>query len=463
MRFDLIQIASITGGTLIPDRAAAIVTGVSTDSRSLRPGDLFVPLRGPRFDGHDYLVQAVRGGASACLSEEVVAGLPVPVVRVADTLRALGDLAAAVRQDFDGPVVAVTGSSGKTSTKEMLAGILGLRGPGLKTEGNFNNLIGLPHTLLRLEADHGWAVLELGMSARGEIARLAEISRPDVGIVTNVGPAHLETLLTLDGVARAKGELFAALPVGGTAVINGDDPRVLQLPVANGVRRLIFGCGSEAQVRAEGLTADGDGMRFDLLLDEKVWPVRLSVPGRYNVCNALAAAAAAHGLKVDGAQIVQGLENFRSCSGRMKVTELASGATLLEDYYNANPLAVEAALTVLDDLPGSGRRIAVLGDMLELGEAAAGLHRQTGLKASKCTDLLILLGQRAEDTAAGARQGGLPPQSVWVVKNHQEAVSLLQDLLRPGDRVLVKGSRGMTMEKICDGLRAKDGRPSAGH
>jgi UDP-N-acetylmuramoyl-tripeptide--D-alanyl-D-alanine ligase len=463
MRLDLNQIAAITGGTLMPERAAGTVTGVSTDSRSLREGDLFVPLRGPRFDGHDYLVQAVRGGAGACLSEEVVAGLPVPVIRVADTLRALGDLAAAIRQDFDGPVVAVTGSSGKTSTKEMLAGILSLRGPGLKTEGNFNNLIGLPHTLFRLEAGHGWAVLELGMSARGEIARLAEISRPDIGIITNIGPAHLETLHNLEGVARAKGELFAALPVGGTAIINGDDPRVLQLPVANGARRLVYGCGPEAEVRAGEIAIDGQGIRFNLYLAGECRAVRLSVPGRYNVHNALAAAAAAYALRMDIAQIAAGLGNFRSCAGRGNVMELSSGATLLEDFYNANPMAVKAALSALDDMPGSGRRIAVLGDMLELGEAAAELHYRTGMAAAKCADLLILLGERAEDTAAGAREGGLPPQSVWVVKSHDEAVQLLGDLMRPGDRVLVKGSRGMTMEKICEALRSGDGRPSAGN
>lgn len=463
MRLDLNQIAAITGGTLMPERASGVITGVCTDSRSLRSGELFVPLRGPHFDGHDFMVQAVRCGASACLSEEVIAGLPVPVIRVVDTLKALGDLAAAVRQDFDGPVVAVTGSSGKTTTKEMLAGILALRGPGLKTEGNFNNLIGLPHTLFRLQADHGWAVLELGMSARGEIARLADISCPDLGIVTNVGPAHLETLHNLEGVARAKGELFAALPAGGTAVINGDDPRVLQLPVANGVRRLIFGCSPEAEVRAEDVAVDGQGVRFRLVLDTGSWPVRLSVPGRYNVHNALAAAAAAYVLKMSGEQIAEGLERFRSCAGRMEVAELSSGATLLEDFYNANPLAVQAALKALDELPGSGRRIAVLGDMLELGESAADLHRQTGLHASKCADLLILLGDRAEDTASGARQGGMAPQSVWVVKSHDEAVQLLGDLLRPGDRVLVKGSRGMAMEKICKALRASDGRPTAGH
>jgi UDP-N-acetylmuramoyl-tripeptide--D-alanyl-D-alanine ligase len=237
----------------------------------------------------------------------------------------------------------------------------------------------------------------------------------------------------------------------------------LQLPVANGVRRLIYGCGSDAEVRAEDVTVDGQNVRFRLVLPEGSWSVRLSVPGRYNVHNALAAAAAAHALNISGAQIVEGRERFRSCAGRMEVAELASGATLLEDFYNANPLAVKAALKALDELSGSGRRIAVLGDMLELGEASAELHRQTGLQASKCADLLILLGERAEDTAAGARQGGMTPQSVWVVKSHDEAVQLLKHLLRPGDRVLVKGSRGMAMEKICKALRDSDGHPTAGH
>jgi UDP-N-acetylmuramoyl-tripeptide--D-alanyl-D-alanine ligase len=463
MKLDVSQIAAITGGTLLPERAAAHISGESTDSRTVRSGDLFVALRGPHFDGHDFIARAVDGGAAACLSEEVIAGLPVPVVRVADTLQAFGDLAAALRGDFSGPLVAVTGSSGKTSTKEMLAAILALTGPGLKTEGNFNNLIGLPHTLFRLAPEHRWAVLEMGMSARGEIARLARIARPGIGIVTNIGPAHLQQLGSLDGVARAKGELFAALPAGGTAIINGDDERVARLPVANGVRRVMFGVNEAAEVRAEAVAADGRGIGFCLVLPDGRWPVRLRVPGSYNVANALAAAAAAYVLGVDGERIARGLADFRSCGGRMGVKELASGALLLEDFYNANPLAVQAALTALNELPGGGRRIAVLGDMLELGETAAELHRQTGLAAARRVDMLILLGAMAEATAAGARRGGMAPQSVWVVTSHAEAVRLLEDLLHPGDKVLVKGSRGMTMEKICQALCDGGECPLAGY
>ena len=222
MELPVQKIARMVAGILTPPHSQVMVTGVSTDSRTIRPGELFVPLVGPHYNGHDYLGQAVQNGAAACLSEEVVAGLPVPIIRVEDTLKALGDLAAAVRSHYRGPLVAITGTAGKTTTKEMLATILSQTGPGLKTEGNFNNLIGLPLTLFRLEATHRWVVLEMGMSARGEIARLAQIASPTIGLITNVGPAHLETLHGLEGVARAKGEMFESLQPQTTAVINAD-------------------------------------------------------------------------------------------------------------------------------------------------------------------------------------------------------------------------------------------------
>jgi UDP-N-acetylmuramoyl-tripeptide--D-alanyl-D-alanine ligase len=463
MNLDLQKIAQVTCGRLAPANARAAVTGISTDSRSVRPGELFVPLRGEKFDGHDFLAQAVRRGAAACLSEEVIAGFPVPVIQVADTLRALGDLAAACRRDFGGPVVAVTGSSGKTTTKEMLASILAETAPGLKTEGNFNNLVGLPLTLFRLEPEHRWAVLEMGMSARGEIARLAEIAVPDVGVITNIGPAHLETLHGLDGVARAKGELFAALKAGGTAVINADDARVAQLPVANGVRRLLYGFAPEAEIRAEEVAVTGATVSFRLLLASGAWPVRLAVAGRHNVCNALAAAAAAVALAVSPEAIVRGLQAFRGGHGRMEVVDLGHGTVLIEDTYNANPLSVRAALMALDEMGGSGRRIAVLGDMLELGAEAVNLHRQVGAAAAQHCDLLLLLGAMAAETAAGARQQGLPADRIKIVASHAEAVERLRALLQPGDRLLVKGSRGMQMEKVAAALRGSDNSLAAGN
>jgi UDP-N-acetylmuramoyl-tripeptide--D-alanyl-D-alanine ligase len=463
MNLDLQKIAQVTAGRLSPAGARVTVTGISTDSRSVCPGELFVPLRGEKFDGHDFLTQAVRRGAAACLSEDVIAGFPVPVIQVANTLQALGDLAAAFRRDFSGPVVAVTGSSGKTTTKEMLASILSGTAPGLKTEGNFNNLVGLPLTLFRLAPEHRWAVLEMGMSARGEIARLAEIALPDVGIITNVGPAHLETLHGLDGVARAKGELFAALKAGGTAVINADDERVAQLPVANGVRRLYYGFSASAEIRAEEVAVAGAAVAFRLVLPDGTWPVTLAVAGRHNVYNALAAAAAATALMVPAAAIVRGLQTFRGGRGRMELVDLGNGTVLIEDTYNANPLSVRAALTALDEMGGSGRRIAVLGDMLELGAEAAELHRQVGAEAAQRCDFLILLGGMAGETAAGARQQGMPADRVQIVSSHVEAADRLRSLLRPGDRLLVKGSRGMRMEKVGAALRDSDHSLAAGN
>lgn len=463
MKLDLQSIVQITGGSLTPGKARGSVSGISTDSRTTQPGDLFVPLRGPNFDGHDFLMRAARNGAAACLSEEVIAGFPVPVIRVQDTLHALGDLAAARRQAFSGPVVAVTGSSGKTTCKEMLGAILGLTGEGLITPGNFNNLVGLPHTLFQLREEHRWAVLEMGMSARGEIARLAEIAAPQIGLITNIAAAHLETLHGLDGVARAKGELFAALPAGGTAIINADDERVLALPVANGVQRLLFGCSESATVRAENIELWDGGVQFQLCLPDGRYRVRLRAWGRFNVHNALAAAAVAHALQIDAALIVHGLESFRPCAGRMEVISLSDDVLLLEDCYNANPMAVKAALATLAELPGKGRNIAVLGDMLELGEAGPRLHREVGQAAAGCVDELLLLGELAVETAAAARHAGLPERRVTIVADHEELIARLLQMVQAGDRVLIKGSRGMAMEKICAGLKAGHPQQAVGH
>jgi len=462
MTFDFAEIVEITGGRMTPAGAKGSVTGISTDSRTIRPGELFVPLRGPNFDGHDFLARALRNGAAACLSEEVIAGFPVPVIRVGNTLEALGNLGQAARRRFSGPLVAITGSSGKTTTKEMLAGILGLTGPGLKTQGNYNNLIGLPLTLFQLLPEHRWAVLEMGMSARGEIARLAEIGRPNVGIITNVGEAHLETLHGLDGVARAKGELFAALGPGCTAVINADDERVAAIPVANGVTRLLYGLSDRAAVRAERLSGKGAQVRFELVCSAGRQPVTLQVAGKFNVSNALAAAAAALALDVPLPAIVQGLEGFRPVSGRMETVPLPGGVTLVEDTYNANPLSMTAALRTLVEMNGGSRCIAVLGDMLELGETAGELHRQVGETAAGCADLLLVLGEHAEAVAAGARAGGLAADRVRVLESHEQAIELLRQLLQPGDRVLVKGSRGMRMERISNALRGESKRTANG-
>ena len=450
--FDLERVARITAGEYSGKKQNCALTGISTDSRNMVPGALFVPLRGERFDGHDYLGQAVKNGAAACLSEEVIQGLSVPVVRVGNTLRALGDLAAAYRLQLKGPLVAVTGSAGKTTTKEMLASILAEAGPGLKTLGNFNNLIGLPLTLFRLQPEHQWAVLEMGTSALGEIERLTEIAAPTIGIITNIGQAHLETLHGLDGVSRAKGELFAGLH-GGTAIINLDDPRVASLPVANGVAKFSYGLNPTAQIRAEGVVSATDSVRFKLLGQGWRESVKLKVPGQHNVSNALAAAAAALVLEIPPKKIVAGLEKFVPIQGRMNFFPLPCGGVLLDDSYNANPLSVAAALSALAEIKGQGRRVAVLGDMLELGAEAPQLHQQMGEKAARVADLLIAVGGYAADICLGAKAGGMRDDQLVQVADAQQATEYLHEKQRSGDRILVKGSRGVQLDRLADALR----------
>jgi UDP-N-acetylmuramoyl-tripeptide--D-alanyl-D-alanine ligase len=453
IRMDVRTIAEITGGHLMQNGASVELQGFSTDSRNLQPGELFIPLRGDNFDGHDYMNQAIQSGAAACLSEEMIGGLLVPVIKVNNTLKALGDLAAAIRRQFAGPVVGITGTSGKTTCKEMLAAILESTGLGLKSAGNFNNLIGVPLTLFDLQPEHRWAVVEMGMSERGEISRLAEIARPNIGMITNVGAGHLENFDGISGVARAKGELFIALPSDGVALINADDPEVRQLPVANGVRKVLFGTASEADVKAENIAGHNGSVSFDLVIEGEVKKVVMPLPGRHNVANALAAAAAAYVIGVGLEQIVSGLQSFKPCPGRMELFVLPEDIVVLDDSYNANPLSVHAALDALHDLNSAGRRIAVLADMLELGPTGPELHYHIGTLAAERVDWLFTYGALAEEIARGAVEGGLPVEQVLTAKSHDELAASLLEILQEGDRVLVKGSRGMRMEKIVDGLR----------
>jgi len=453
IRMDMRAVAEITGGHLMQNGASVAFQGISTDSRTVQPGDLFIPLRGDNYDGHDYLTQAIQRGAAACLSEEMIGGLLVPVVKVADTLKALGDLAAAVRRQFAGPVVGITGTSGKTTCKEMLASILEQTGPGLKSAGNFNNLIGVPQTLFELKPEHRWVVVEMGMSERGEIARLAEIATPNIGLITNVGAGHLENFKEIAGVARAKGELFISLPTDGVALINADDAEICQLPVANGVHKVLFGTSHDATIRADKIMAQNGSVGFDLMIDGAVQRVVLPLPGRHNVSNALAAAAAASVLDVGLKDIATGLETFKPCPGRMELLALPGDIVVLEDSYNANPLSVRAALDALHDLGSAGRRIAVLADMLELGPTAPELHRQIGAIVAERTDWLFTYGVLAEEIARGALDAGLPTDKVFVASSHDELAARLLELLKAGDRILIKGSRGMRMEKITAALR----------
>lgn len=437
---------------------------VVTDSSKVKRGSVFVALKGDRLDGHRFVAEAVRCGAR-CVIVQRQPGRAVKdaaVIQVPDTLKALGDLAHYRREKFAPKVVAITGSNGKTTTKEMLAAILeegslsgrALRGRVLKTEGNFNNLVGLPLTLLRLRPDHRVAVVELGTNQPGEIQRLAQIADPDLGIITSIAPAHLEGLSSMAGVAREKGALYRNVRRGGAIAVNLDDPWVRRLGQKFKGHKITY--GKRGTVRAESCRSLGSkGMRFILRVGHKRYNIRLHYPGEHNVANALGAAALARNLSVSPAAIRRGLERARPLAMRMQIEEW-QGIGLINDAYNANPASVEAAVRTLAEIKGQGERIAVLGDMFELGKQSAQQHLRVGEHiAQHKISALYLLGAKAAEVRKGALRGGMPPERIFVGNDHGALARQLRRRLRRGDWLLVKGSRGMRMEKILERLKGR--------
>lgn len=454
--FTINEIAAATGGRIV-GRTAGEVTAVSTDSRSVAPGQLFIPLRGERFDGHTFIREVSEKGITTILAEEQwLKGNTIPdsltCIAVKNSLRAVGDLAAEWRRRFDLPIIAVTGSNGKTTVKEMLGAILELTGPGLKTFGNLNNLIGLPQMLFQLRPEHHWAVLEMGMSEPGEIDRLASIANPGVGIVLNALPAHLQNMGTVEAVAAAKGELLHRISDGGLAVVNADDSRVASLSQNASAGRISFGI-DRGEVRARKIEPLGlEGQQFLLITPHGDATVHLKACGRHNVYNALAATAALLE-KVELPTIVAGLEAFIPYKGRFQIERLG-GITLIDDSYNANPASTKAALETLNQIAAAGHRIAVLGDMLELGEHEAEAHRGVGSVAGRSVDRLYLTGELMVKYAAKeATLADLPAESVICCASHREIAERLHQTIAKGDVILIKGSRGMTMEKVATELK----------
>ena len=453
--------AAWTGGRLLQGDPDARFTGTSIDTRSVAAGELFVALRGPNHDAHDFLAEAAARGASGLLVERVPEGavLPpgTPVLVVGDTRQGLTALARGHRARFDGPVVGVTGSNGKTTTKEMCAAILCVAAPCGKTQGNLNNEIGVPLTLLRRRESDRSLVVEMGMNHRGEIAPLAALARPRVGIVTNVGTAHIEHLGSRENIALEKGDLVAALPSDGTAVLNADDP--LCLTQGKRCRGRVLGFGSKGEIRAESArNLLGEGFAFELATPWGRAPLRIRALGATTIPNALAAAggALAAGASLD--DVVTGLGRFSGVSGRMERLALSKGIVVIDDTYNANPQSMENALRSLAELHGEGRAIAVLGDMGELGETAVAGHDAMGrLAAELDVDLLVTLGERAARIAEAARAAGLPPSRVHHAADHTDAARRVLDRLQPNDWVLVKGSRSMRMERVVAALVAQYG------
>ena len=422
---------------------------VSTDTRNLVPGALFIALIGEHFDGHNFVAEAVeKGAAGVVVSRPLGVNMPnIAVITVPDTRRALQDLALFYRQRFSIPIIAITGSNGKTTTKDMTAAVLGSRFPVLKTEANFNNEIGLPLTLLNLSSEHQAAVVELGMRGLGEIKELADIARPTIAVVTNVGETHIERLGSIDAIAQAKGELVEAIADTGIVVLNSDNPYVREMGSKTGARKVYYGLSEQADIRAERIINRDNGIEFVCVAGKACFPVQLTSPGRHNVYNALAAIAVGLELGLTEEEIRSGLLKFTAGSMRLHI-ERRGDFTIINDAYNASPLSMAAAVDTLNDV-APGRKIAVLGDMLELGDFAEKAHRQIGAKlAERNVDAVITVGALSQFTAQAAKAAGV--EHVASFTTHIEACNRLKEILKPGDTLLLKGSRGMKMEKIME-------------
>jgi UDP-N-acetylmuramoyl-tripeptide--D-alanyl-D-alanine ligase len=466
------ELVAATAGTLLR-RSSRPIRGGAVDSRLVTSGALFVALPGERTDGHRYLAEAATAGASALLIgrlPDVAAGEPsldelgdVTVVQVPDPLRGLHGAAAAWRRRFSPLVVGITGSIAKTSTKEAVAAVLDRRFTTLRTEGNENNEIGMPLTVLRMGPEHEAAVFEMGMYVGGEIRDLAAIGLPRIGVVTAVQPVHLARIGSLDAIEDAKAELVEALPPsgeGGVAILNADDPRVRRMASRTRARAMTYGFGADADVRAEAVESRGlDGMRFVLATPDGRREVEIPAPGRLAVHNAAAAAAVGLAAGVDLDELLPGLSAAGTAPHRATVIR-AGDVVVVDDAYNASPGSMRAALELLSGLPG--RQVAVLGEMRELGELHEAGHRDVGRVAGEALDLLVVVDGQPGGAAAGIADGaaatGLSADAIVRVRDADDVVLALVPRLRPGDVVLVKASRGVALERVVEALVRTLGR-----
>jgi len=457
-------------GVAVPPGLSPVerVAGVSIDSRAVGRGQLFVAIRGPRHDGHDFVAAALQAGAEAALvATDRISSYPEEirgrVFSVPDTLAALQELARAVRRAWGKRIAAVTGSVGKTTTKEILAALLGAKFRVLKSEGNLNNEYGLPLTLLRLEPEDKAAVVELGMSHQGELRRLAEIAEPEVGVVTRVAPVHLEFFSSIDEIALAKRELIEGLAgQDRVAVLNADDPRVSRFAEVARGRVLTFGCSPAAQFRAEKIQDHGAaGSEFEFVGPGERARLTLALPGRHSVENALAALAAASVWGLTAADAANVLRNIKVGEMRGRLLQFAAGFALINDSYNSNPVALAAMIELLANTGDAKtgiyrRRILAAGEMLELGPDSAKLHREAGrCAASRKLDCVVAVQGNAVEIVNGAIEAGMPASQAHFFNDSTAAAAFLADFVRPGDLLLVKGSRGVKMERIVEALHAK--------
>jgi UDP-N-acetylmuramoyl-tripeptide--D-alanyl-D-alanine ligase len=448
------EIVDATRGRLIAGPHDVVFTQLFIDSREVKPGGLFVALRGEQHDGHVFIPQAVEQGAAGILCERPPQGVDgAAVIQVEDTRQALFDIAADRLSRQSHPIVAITGSAGKTTTKDLIAHVLGRRLRVHKSEGNLNTYTGIPMTIFQMDPRDRVLVVEYAMSRAGEIRELTQVAPPTIGVVLNVGLAHVGLLGSIEAVAAAKRELIEGLTPSGLAVLNADDPRVRAMS-AVGRRFTLFGVSKDATVRAERIRLRGlEGSTFMLHTPRGKAEIDLRLPGQHSISNALAAAAVALEFEFDAPAIAAALHGFAPPARRMNIVTGRNGATVIDDSYNASPGSMQAALEVLRLAPKGALKVAVLGDMLELGDEADQAHDEIGSLAGKAADVLIALGEYAPRMVQSARRAGLPIERAVVVESAEQAVAAVTPLLTPQTQVLVKGSRGMRLERVVDQIR----------
>lgn len=446
IEFSLAKLGQIIGAQVPAALADCVVSRVCTDSRLIEKGDLFFAIKGENFDGHRFIDQALQAGALAAVVEKDGPDGELPILKVESTRLALGQLASAARNEFAGHVVAITGSNGKTTTRRMLAEILSKVGKVCEAPKSFNNDIGVPLTILAAQKDDDFLLVEVGTNHPGEIDYLGKIVRPAVAIITGVGPSHLEGFDdSIAAVAKEKTQLLDHLVAGGLAIINGDDTLLCKALMDKPVKKSLFGMAKGLMWQCRDVRCSATGSVFEAADGLKV---QLKVPGKHNVYNAMAALIAAGALGAGPAEIVEGLRNFQPAGMRLQVRQIGE-LTVINDAYNANPASMAPALEVLAMRAGTARKVAVLGDMLELGRQSEDLHRQLGRKVIECgVDLLITSGKMAKFTAAEALVAGMDQNAVKSFGNEDSDFAKMAKLLQPNDVVLLKGSRGMRMERL---------------
>jgi UDP-N-acetylmuramoyl-tripeptide--D-alanyl-D-alanine ligase len=458
MKLTVHEIARAVNGSALDEQGTIAPSGYSIDSRTIQPGECFIALRGKSQDGHRFIAEAVAKGASLIIAEEKTqfeAPPELPVILVPDSLQGLQQLARHARRKWGGPVVAITGSTGKTTTKEIASFLLSAGCRVFKSMGNFNNDYGLPLSVLKLSEWDKIAVLELGMSAAGEIARLASIAQPDIGVVTNVKPVHLEFFESLDDIAKAKRELIEALSAEGIAILNNDDVRVRKFGRFFQGQVITFGMKNVAAYRAAQAVFKGlEGCQFLLEHKGMSYPMECSLLGEHNVANCLPAIVLAHHFGLDFPRIAQQLRQLKPHPGRGEIVRFTQGFTVINDSYNSNPAALEAMLRLTGKIPGFERKILVAGEMLELGLESREFHDQAGKKAAQSGfDLILGIQGDAQQLVWAARMQGYKDEQARFFADSGEAARWLQQQVRPGDLILLKGSRGVKTERVLDLLK----------